>query len=220
VANVKNTVEFQALETHFHVSLDAPATGATDVPGVPRVTLVPGLPPGLASGVEGRLKILERVYVTISEILRRSNEFFVDKNTQPNDPTPAQTPHQGSFTQRVEVDEIGPVILDTNQRVIEILHPFPTFGPLSQQFVLLHEAAHFSFPPIDHFAREFPGLAGEPYSTDTKFKVKRTKNYAQLSFSEAASNADSYAQCALHMFFRTDKRLQKVGGSPPAGHFE
>ena len=55
--------------------------------------------------------------MTISEILRRSSEFFVDRTTPPGDPTPAQTPHQGSFTQAVEVDEIGPVILDTSQRV-------------------------------------------------------------------------------------------------------
>ena len=75
-------------------------------------------------------------------------------------------------------------------------------------------------PTIDHFAREFPAPAGEAYARGTQATghVKRTKTYAQLSFSEAARKCDSYAQCALHMFFKADRRLQKEGGSPPAGH--
>ena len=62
----------------------------------------------------------------------------------------------------------------------------------------MHEAAHFVDRTIGHFASELPPLAGTP--------VDSTKNYVQLNSTEAAGNAYTYAQFALHAFQNFDKR--------------
>jgi hypothetical protein len=84
-------------------------------------------------------------------------------------------------------------------------------GRLNQEWIVIHEAAHFAFQGIDHFAMEYPDPHGRPYPTGTQHVIKRTKNYAQLNYAEAVQNADSYAQFALHAFMRADKRLIRQG---------
>jgi hypothetical protein len=72
-------------------------------------------------------------------------------------------------------------------------------GPLFQTGVIVHEAAHFVDSNILHFASELPSPDGTP--------VDSSKNYAQLTPDEAARNAYSYAQFALHAFKGFDKRI-------------
>lgn len=76
-------------------------------------------------------------------------------------------------------------------------------GELFQTGVLVHEAAHFVNKVIDHFASELPPLNGTPVDNSTG--IVRSKNYVQLSFQEAAGNAYTYAQFALHAFKGFDK---------------
>ncbi len=72
-------------------------------------------------------------------------------------------------------------------------------GPLFQTAVIVHEAAHFADRTILHFASELPAPNGTP--------VDSSKNYVQLTPQEAAANAYSYAQFALHCFKRRDQRI-------------
>ncbi len=72
-------------------------------------------------------------------------------------------------------------------------------GPLFQTAVIVHEAAHFADKSILHFASELPAPNGTP--------VDSGKNYVQLTPQEAAANAYSYAQFALHCLKRRDHRI-------------
>jgi len=78
-------------------------------------------------------------------------------------------------------------------------------GELFQTSVLIHEAAHFVNAAIDHFASELPAPNGTSVNSSTG--AVHSKTYAQLSFQEAAGNAYTYAQFALHAFKGFDKRI-------------
>jgi hypothetical protein len=85
------------------------------------------------------------------------------------------------------------------------LHFCPQYlklGNLMATAVIVHESAHYADRTIGHFASELPPFAGSAVGTG------HTKNYAQLNADEAKQNAYSYAQFALHMFKRFDKRLK------------
>lgn len=72
--------------------------------------------------------------------------------------------------------------------------------------MILHEAAHFSFSFLDHFAFAPMGDGPDdpPYQTDTQGHVRSTKSYGQLDFLEALQKADCYTQCAMQMVFGED----------------
>jgi hypothetical protein len=66
--------------------------------------------------------------------------------------------------------------------------------------VIVHESAHYVDNNIHHFASELPAFHGSPVDGNTK-------KYDELNADEAKQNAYSYAQFALHMKLRFDKRL-------------
>jgi hypothetical protein len=85
------------------------------------------------------------------------------------------------------------------------LHFCPEYlklGNLMATAVIVHESAHYVDRTIDHFASELPAFAGSPVGAG------HSKNYDQLNADEAKQNAYSYAQFALHMLKRFDKRLK------------
>jgi peptidoglycan hydrolase-like protein with peptidoglycan-binding domain len=79
---------------------------------------------------------------------------------------------------------------------------YPTCGPNVRAAMLVHEGAHFcgAANEIGHFAMEFPAPAGKPQDGSTR-------NYEQLTTSEAMRNASSYAAFAIHAFFMQDLRF-------------
>jgi peptidoglycan hydrolase-like protein with peptidoglycan-binding domain len=79
---------------------------------------------------------------------------------------------------------------------------FPGCGPNTRAAMLVHEGAHFcgAANEIDHFATEWPAPDGAPQG-------KSTRNYAQLTTSEAMRNAASYAAFAIHAAFGVDHRF-------------
>jgi hypothetical protein len=164
--------------------------------------------PGLAktarptnSAVLGLAAIVQ-VFMTIRMILTQANQFFVDGTASGM----AETPDQGAFS-NPSVNARLPA-----KREIRFLPDYLNVGPFNQTFIAIHEAGHFAFEGIDHFAFESPGApAGGPYPMDVSNTQVRTKNYAALNFDEAMQNADTFAQFALHMGVGTDRRLIKSG---------
>lgn len=79
---------------------------------------------------------------------------------------------------------------------------YPGCGPNVRTAMLVHEGAHFcgKLNEINHFAMEFPAPDGRPQDGSTR-------NYAQLTTSEAMRNASSYAAFAIHAFFNADLRF-------------
>ena len=79
---------------------------------------------------------------------------------------------------------------------------YPTCGPNVRSAMLVHEGAHFcgGLNEINHFAMEFPAPQGQPQDGSTR-------NYEQLTTSEAMRNASSYAAFAIHAAFLTDHRF-------------
>lgn len=131
------------------------------------------------------LDFLARVYARIGVVLARADEIFID------DPRTKDFANAflGGFNepnhpQRGKI-RFGPNYANT--------------GILFQTGVIIHESAHFVDGTIGHFASELPPPAGTP--------VDSTKNYIQLNAVEAARNAYTYAQFALHAFVGFDKRI-------------
>jgi peptidoglycan hydrolase-like protein with peptidoglycan-binding domain len=131
------------------------------------------------------LDFLERVYARIGVVIARADEIFV------NDPRTGDFANAflGGFNEPNHPQHgkirFGPDYADK--------------GILFQTGVIIHEAAHFVDRTIGHFASELPPLAGTP--------VGSAKNYIQLNSTEAARNAYTYAQFALHAFRNFDKRI-------------
>lgn len=144
------------------------------------------------------LLLLGGVYTLISGVIARANSIFVD------DPTTRDFANAvlGGFFQ--------------------LSHPFNgkiRFGPnyagkghFFQTSVIIHEGSHFVNRVIDHFASELPKPNGTPVNSSTG--ISHTKNYAQLNHFEAAGNAYTYAQFALHAFMGFDKRIAVSVGPP------
>jgi hypothetical protein len=131
------------------------------------------------------LNLLAGVYGIISATISRASSIFIDDPTTTDfaNAFPGGFNHQGDPTQ-------GKIRVGPN---------YAGNGPLFQTAVIVHEAAHFANVVIRHFASELPPPNGTP--------VDSAKNYAQLSVFEAAGNAYTYAQFALHAFMGFDKRL-------------
>lgn len=184
--------EFQILEKNFHLSRggmgDLPLFGA-----------LPGLPaPARTTAVSGVLT-LSAIYMTIQRIIARAEEFYKSVPQPKSDPrVPAQTPDQGAFQR------------PGDPSVKQEIQIFPAFINMSEAksrpFVLIHEASHFAFPFIDHFAFApmIDGPEGPPYKFDTQGTKPRSKQYLQLNFLESVQNADCFSQCALQMVFGKD----------------
>lgn len=144
------------------------------------------------------LQLLGGVYTLISGVIARANSIFVD------DPT------TGDFANAV----LG--------GFFQLTHPFNgkiRFGPnyagkghFFQTSVIIHEGSHFVNRVIDHFASELPAPNGTAVNSSTG--ISHTKNYAQLNHFEAAGNAYTYAQFALHAFMGFDKRIAVSVGPP------
>jgi hypothetical protein len=131
------------------------------------------------------LAFLERVYTRINMVLARADEIFIDDlrtgdfaNAVPGGFNEPFNPQRGKI-------RFGPAYADK--------------GGLFQTSVIIHEGAHFVDRTIRHFASELPPLAGTP--------VDSAKNYVQLNATEAAGNAYTYAQFALHASKGFDKRI-------------
>jgi peptidoglycan hydrolase-like protein with peptidoglycan-binding domain len=137
------------------------------------------------------LNLLDGVYQLIARTLASASTFFID------DPTTGDfaNAHLGGFFHPTDL-------------VLGRIRFGPAYsgkGELFQTGVLIHEAAHFVNKVIDHFASELPPLNGTPVNSSTG--IVHSRNYAQLSFQEAAGNAYTYAQFALHAFKGFDKRI-------------
>ncbi|HEY5743771.1 MAG TPA: hypothetical protein VIS99_14670 [Terrimicrobiaceae bacterium] len=131
------------------------------------------------------LDFLARVYTRIGVVLARADEIFADDprtgdfaNAFPGGFNEPNHPQHGKI-------RFGPA--------------YANKGILFQTGVIIHEGAHFVDRTIGHFASELPPLAGTP--------VESAKNYIQLNSTEAARNAYTYAQFALHAFRNFDKRI-------------
>lgn len=131
------------------------------------------------------LDFLARVYTRIGVVIARADEIFIDD------------PNTGDF---------GNAFLGGFNEPNHPQHGKIRFGPayankgiLFQTGVIIHEAAHFVDGTIGHFASELPPPAGTP--------VDSAKNYIQLNSAEAARNAYTYAQFALHASRNFDKRI-------------
>ncbi len=98
---------------------------------------------------------------------------------------------------------MGAFFLEGAARHITIRTQFPDCGPNCQAAMLVHEGAHFCGGPgeINHFAHEFPIPDGQPQGDGN------TRNYAQLTTSEALRNAASYAAFAIHAATFQDLRF-------------
>lgn len=141
------------------------------------------------------LNLLDGVYLLIARTLASASTFFID------DPTTRDfaNAHRGGFYHPTDL-------------VLGRIRFGPAYagkGELFQTGVLIHEAAHFVNKVIDHFASELPPLNGTPVNSSTG--IVHSRNYAQLSFQEAAGNAYTYAQFALHAFKGFDKRIVPFG---------
>jgi hypothetical protein len=144
------------------------------------------------SGKEALLLVRQRVgqligtYRLIMSVLARADSFF-DEDLSDNT----------AFAKA----KLGGL---NNGGKISFCPPYLTLGPKFRTAVIVHEGAHFVDASIGHFASELPAPNGSPVGASTK-------NYAQLSFDEAARNAYSYAQFALHSFESFDHRLNFPG---------
>jgi peptidoglycan hydrolase-like protein with peptidoglycan-binding domain len=80
---------------------------------------------------------------------------------------------------------------------------FVTCGPNTRAAMLAHEGAHFvgGVNEITHFAMEFPIPQGQPQGKGN------TRNYQQLTTSEALRNASSYAAFAIQAATGQDLRF-------------
>jgi hypothetical protein len=137
------------------------------------------------------LNFLDGVYELIAETFASANTIFKD------DPTTHDfaNAHLGGFFHKS-----NPVL-----GKIRFGPAYGGKGELVQTAVLVHEAAHFVNSKIDHFASELPAPNGTLVNSSKG--IVHTKNYVQLSFQEAANNAYTYAQFALHAFKGFDKRI-------------
>lgn len=133
------------------------------------------------------LTFLQKVYQRILLTLALADSIFID------DPTTGDFAnaflggfHEPSHPQHGRI-RFGPAYLNK--------------GVLFQTSVIVHEAAHFVDHKIDHFASELPAPNGTPVGQG------KTKNYVQLTPFEAANNAYTFAQFALHCFMGFDKRI-------------
>lgn len=137
------------------------------------------------------LNFLDRVYQLIAATFASAGTIFID------DPTTGDfaNAHLGGFFHKAD-----PVL-----GKIRFGPAYGGKGELFQTSVLVHEGAHFVDSGIDHFASELPAPNGTPVNSSTG--IVHTKNYAQLNLREAAGNAYTFAQFALHAFKGFDKRI-------------
>jgi hypothetical protein len=131
------------------------------------------------------LNELARTYNQIRVALARADSLFVDDLT--NKVAFAYAYPGGMYSQ----------IFD--HKKIYFCSSYLGKGPLLQTAVIVHEIAHYVDRDILHFASELPPPKGSP--------VDSSKNYIQLTPHEAARNAYTYAQFALHTFLKRDKRI-------------
>jgi hypothetical protein len=137
------------------------------------------------------LDSLERIYGLIGSTLAKADTIFLsDPST-----TDFGNAHLGGFF-HLDDPVLGKIRFGPN---------YAGKGELFQTGVIVHEGAHFVSPVIDHFASELPAPLGTPVNSSTG--IAHTKNYADLSFQEAAQNAYTFAQFALHAFKGFDKRI-------------
>jgi len=141
------------------------------------------------------LTLLDGVYRLIASVLAQSSSIFID------DPSTGDfaNAHLGGFFH----------LSDPILGKIRFGPAYGGKGELFQTGVIIHEGAHFVNRVIDHFASELPAPNGTPVNSSTG--VVHVKTYAQLSFQEAAGNAYTYAQFALHAFKGFDKRIVPFG---------
>ena len=157
----------------------------------PRKALVTHFKINQIANPVNHLTLLDNVYILITRTLAAADTIFID------DPTTGDfaNAHLGGFFRQAD-PVLGKIRFGPN---------YGGKGELFQTSVIVHEAAHFANRVIDHFASELPAPNGT--AVDSSTGIVHSKNYAQLSFQEAAGNAYTYAQFALHAFKDFDKRI-------------
>lgn len=142
-----------------------------------------------ASGTRGSIARVVEVFARIEQVLGTAADVFREGATLVGSPVveaPLGAFHSG----------------DLAIRAITFRPGLTSYGPNTRAALILHACAHFvgDADEIEHFALEFPAPDGTPHE-------RGSRNYRELTPTEALCNAASYAAFAIHAATGSDQRF-------------